>query len=83
MKLTWIVQPSPAASVVPQLFVSAKSPLLNPPTVIDNKSSAVVPVLVNCNACALPEAPIVRLPKFTLVVDNAGACTEEEFETPF
>src|ERR1035438_7830235 len=44
---TWIVHPPPAARVVPQLLVSAKSPLLSPPAVIAKRLSTAVPGLLS------------------------------------
>jgi hypothetical protein len=70
VKVTEIVQPAPAATVVPQVFVSAKSP----EAVIDVMDSPAVPELVSVTVCASLVVPSVWAAKVRLVVERV---TEE------
>ena len=69
VKVTLIAQLAPAATVLPQLLVWAKSPF----AVTLVKLSAAPPVLVSATACAALVVPTVWLPKLTLDGDKLTA----------
>jgi hypothetical protein len=54
LNVTLIAQLAPAATLVPQLFVCEKSPLLVPVKVMPVRVSAAVPLLVSVIALAAP-----------------------------
>jgi hypothetical protein len=56
-KVTLTVQPTPAAKLVPQLFVWEKSVLLVPVTAIDVMVSVAVPLLVRVTSWAVLLVP--------------------------
>ena len=57
VKVTLIVQLAPAATLVPQVFVCAKSPLLVPVTAMLVMLSAAVPLFVSVTVCAALVVP--------------------------
>lgn len=73
VNVTEIVQLAPAATLEPQVFVSAKSP----DAVTDVMDRAAVPELVRVTACAALVVPSVREAKVRLVGESttAGAVT--------
>lgn len=75
LKVTLIVQLAPAVKVLPQLFVWAKSPLLEPVIPIPPMVSAAVPVLLSVTVCGALVERTATLPKFRLVGDNAAEAT--------
>lgn len=66
VKITRMMQLAPAATVGPQSLLSEKSPPLVPPSVIAERFSATVPVLVSLTACEAPALPTAWLPKLRL-----------------
>src|SRR5437867_9514408 len=59
VNLTRIVQPAPAATLMPQVFVSAKSPLLLPVIRMLLRLSVVAPLLVTVTICVVLVVPTV------------------------
>src|SRR5579864_4664087 len=66
VKVTWIAQFAPAANVLPQLFVCAKSPLAPMLLIV----SGPVPVLLKVTVCAVLVLLTPTFPKFRLVGDR-------------
>jgi hypothetical protein len=69
VKVTLIAQVEPAATPLPQLFVSAKSPVV----AMLEKCTGVVPLLVKVTACAALVVPTAWLANVKLVVDCESA----------
>ncbi len=58
VKVTLIAQLAPTARLVPQVFVSAKSPLFVPTTAIEVMLTVTVPVFVHVADCGGLDVPI-------------------------
>ncbi len=80
IKVTATVQVAPAATLVPQLLVWAKSP----EAAIEVMASAAVPVLLTVTACAVLVVPVVWDAKVRLVGESvtAGAGVPELAPVP-
>ena len=72
VNVTEIVQDEPAASVSPQVVVSAKSVGFAPPIVTPEIVSVAFPVLDNVSVCALDVTPWTTLPKLTVVGESVA-----------
>src|ERR1700733_14100376 len=70
-----MAQLAEGASVEPQVVVSEKSRAFVPPIATDARVSAVVLLFVIVMIWAELVMPIIKLPKFKLVADKAGAWT--------
>jgi hypothetical protein len=80
VKVTEMLQLPPAGMDVPQLLVSAKSPLLAPLTLMDEMASVPLPVLVRVETCVVLVVPTVWLPKLRIrgeIVTTAPTPTPE------
>ena len=63
------MQLAPAASVSPQVLVSAKSAAFGPPTEIPETVIIALPVFDSVTVCALVVTPVTMLPKLKLVAE--------------
>ena len=57
VKVTRIVQPAPAATLAPQVFVCAKSPLLVPVIAMLLRVTVVAPLFVSVTVCVALVVP--------------------------
>ena len=73
VRVTVMLQPPPAGTDVPQLLVSAKSPLFGPVTLIDVIVRVASLMFVRIDSCGALVIPKVWLPKLRLRGTSAGA----------
>jgi hypothetical protein len=72
VNVTEIVQDAPAASVAPQVLVSAKSLGFVPPIVMPEMFSTALPVFDSVSGCALVVTPVATLPKLSVVGESVA-----------